>query len=262
MGVHIRRMLAVIGASALLLAGCQGGPELPAASTTPRVPSAEELAAAVLTPGDLPGDWALDSYIEESSTGTPGVLPEQEQQEYGPWLCEKAGLGPRLAADSMRWAVFWQLARDVSDPLWGDQDPTKFSNEQDYSGHWAVVEELLTSGDPAQVAATFRALRDGRRACLGGFTIEAEETGSGSITELDMPDVGEDRYGELSTYEGDSSDIHYQDQGVWTLVRSGSVLMSLSVVDMTGGDLDPLYTEDELTALAVSALTTAASRLP
>lgn len=53
------------------------------------------------------------------------------------------------------------------------------------------VQEFLRSGDPAEIEATFTALRDGMQACQGD--IPAGEEGPGSTESMAIPAVGEDR---------------------------------------------------------------------
>ena len=61
----------------------------------------------------------------------------------------------------------------------------------DRVGHMIFVQEFLTSGVPAEIEATFTALRDGMRACQG--EIPAGDEGPGMTEPMAIPDVGDDR---------------------------------------------------------------------
>ena len=91
------------------------------------------------------------------------------------------------------------------------------------------------------------------KACLG--KIDTGEEGPGAATEMTSPEVGDDRYGVLTTVQEAGGG------GEWllhnTLVRQGGVLMMVDVVDIHLG-VDPLFTTDDVGAI----VTTAAAGLP
>ena len=101
----------------------------------------------------------------------------------------------------------------------------------------------------------FTALRDGMQACQGD--IPAGEEGPGKTEPMTIPDVGDDRYGDLTNI-GEAGGGAY-----WllhnSLVRQGPVLMDLQVVDIVMGDgVQPQFTADDIAAF----LTTAVHKLP
>jgi hypothetical protein len=93
------------------------------------------------------------------------------------------------------------------------------------------------------------------QACQG--EIPAGEEGPGKAEPMTIPDVGDGRYGDLTTI-GEAGGGAY-----WLLhrclVRKGPVLMDLQVVDIVMGEgVQPEYTADDIAAF----LTTAVEKLP
>lgn len=255
---QVRSVVALVGAAVLMLGGCardgsesasqpSSSPALSAAAVPTAVPTAEQLASALVTADDYDGRWTVN-VPPEAQDGVSGVVAE-EQQEKLPRieLCDKASEASRAAADGLRWQAFRQLDQSEADPI--------DMAAGDRAGHMIFVQEYLTSGDLAEIQATFTALRDGMQACQG--KIPAGEEGPGMTEPMAIPDVGEDRYGELTSL-GEAGG-----RGYWllhnSLVRQGPVLMDLQVVDIVMGDgVQPQYTTEDIAKF----LTIAVEKLP
>lgn len=252
---HVRFAVALTGAAVLLLGACAGDGSKsasPSSSDTPTssqgaVPTAVELASALVTEDDYDGQWTVN-VPPDSQMVTPGVVPEG-QQEMLPKIefCAKASEESRSAADALRWQAFRQLDQSEENPIdmaGGDR-----------VGHMIFVQEFLLSGDPAEVETTFNALRDGMRACQG--RIPAGEEGPGKSEPMTLPDVGDDRYGELTTMEEAGGGAYWLLHN--SLVRQGPVLMDLQVVDIVVGEgVQPAFTPEDIGTF----VTTAVEHLP
>ena len=188
------------------------------------MPTAEQLASALVTADDYDGTWTVN-VPPDAQDGVSGVIAE-EQQEMLPriGLCDKATEESRAAAEALRWQAFRQLDQSEADPI--------DMAAGDRVGHMIFVQEYLRSGDPAEIEATFTALRDGMQACQG--EIPAGDEGPGMTDPMLIPDVGDDRYGDLTNI-GEAGGGAY-----WllhnSLVRQGPVLMDLQVVDIVMGE--------------------------
>ena len=160
-------------------------------------------------------------------------------------LCPAARAESRAAADGLAWMAYRQLDMTPEDPITPPDDRT---------GHMVFVQHFLLSGEPTAVQATFELLRDGMKACLGEVDT-GEEGPEQAAAEMTTPEVGDDRYGVLTTVQEAGGG------GEWllhnTLVRQGGVLMMVDVVDIHLG-VDPLFTTDDVGAI----VTTATARLP
>ena len=155
-------------------------------------------------------------------------------------LCDEASEDARAAADDLRWMAFRQLDLTVDDPI----EPP-----DDRSGHMVFVHEYMLSGEPDEIEATFELLREGQQACLG--EIEAGEEGPGMAEEMELPDVGDDRYGVLVTVAeaGDWAEWRFHT----ALVRDGSVLIQIVVTDIRAG-VDPYYTVEDAGEMVTTAI--------
>jgi hypothetical protein len=252
---HVRSTLALAGAAVLLLAGCGGdgsGSEADPSDASPSssqasVPTPEELAAALVSTDTYAGTWtvnvppdaeaAADGVVSEEMQG---LLPRME-------LCEQASEESRAAAEGLRWQAFRQLDQTEENPI----DMAAGDRE----GHLVFVQEFLMAADPDEVATTFEALRDGMRACEGDFP--AGEEGPGTVEPMTIPDVGDDRYGELTTLEEAGGGAYWLLHN--SLVREGPVLMTLQVVDIVMGDgVEPVVTTEDIGTY----LTPAVDQLP
>jgi hypothetical protein len=245
---------ALIGVAALALGGCAGDgadstsqPSSSPAWSAGAVPTAEQVASVLVTGDDFDGAWTVN-VPPDAQDAVSGVIAE-DQQDMLPRIefCDRASAQSRAAAESLRWQAFRQLDQTEADPI--------DMAANDRSGHMIFVQEFLRSGDPAEIEATFTALREGMQACQGDMP--AGEEGPGTTEPMTIPAVGEDRYGELTTI-GEAGG-----GGYWllhnTLVRQGPVLMDLQVVDIVMGDgVQPEYTTEDIAAL----LTTAVEKLP
>lgn len=251
---HTRFLVALTGAAILLLGACGNGSESasPSPSDQPTsshgaVPTAKELASALVTEADYDGQWTVN-VPPDSQMATPGVVPES-QQELLPKieLCAKASDASRTAAASLRWQAFRQLDQSEENPI----DPAA----GDRQGHMIFVQEYLLSGDPAEVEASFNALRDGLQACQG--KIPAGQEGPGKSEPMTIPAVGDDRYGELTTLEEAGGRAYWLLHN--SLVRQGPVLMDLQVVDIVmGKGVQPAFKPVDIGTF----LTTAVAKLP
>lgn len=249
--VHPRLLIALSAAAILLLGACAGdGSESGSPSTNDKatssqgaVPTVEELASALVTEDDYAGQWTVN-VPPDSQMATPGVVPDN-QQELLPRieLCAKASEESRSVADALRWQAFRQLDQSEEDPIdmaGGDR-----------VGHLIFVQEFLLTGDPAEVEASFNALRDGMRACQG--RIPAGEEGPGKSEPMIIPEVGDDRYGELTTLQEAGGGAYWLLHN--SLVRQGPVLMDLQVVDIVmGKGVQPAFTTEDIDAFLTTAV--------
>jgi hypothetical protein len=249
---QVRSLVALVGAAVLVLGACASGSGQSASSPSPAwsagvVPTAEQLASVLVTTGDYDGTWTVN-LPPDAEAMISGVVPEA-QQEMLPTMvfCDRATEESRAAAEALRWQAFRQLDQSEADPI--------DMAAGDRVGHMIFVQEFLRSGDPAEIEATFTALRDGLQACQG--EIPAGDEGPGTTEPMTIPDVGDDRYGELTNI-GEAGGGAY-----WllhhSLVRQGPVLMEMQVVDIVmGEDVQPEYTTQDIGAF----LTTAVEKLP
>jgi hypothetical protein len=211
------------------------------------VPTAERLAAALVTADDYGGTWSVN-VPPDTAGAIDGVVTEQQQGMLPKIvLCDKASAESRSAAEGLRWQGFRQIDQ-------AEQDPIDLAGG-DRVGHMIFVQEFLTAGDPAEIAKTFNALRDGMRACEGTFA--AGEEGPGEAKPMAIPDVGDDRYGVLTTIEEAGGGAHWLLHS--SLVRQGAVLMDLQIVDIVMGEhTEPAFTTSDIDLF----LTTAVKKLP
>lgn len=208
------------------------------ADTTPR--TAEQLAASLVAPTDLTGTWTPHRAPDEAAID--GVISDAQQDMLPRMdLCDKASDAAREAVSEVRWKAFRQLDLTVDDPI----EPP-----DDRSGHIVFAQEFLTSGDLDDITATFDQIRVGADACLGDFP--AGEEGPGTAATMAMPSVGDDRFAVLTTME---------EAGAWAtwrihqmVVRNGSTLMALLVVEIHSTDTEPQFGDSELAALVDAAI--------
>jgi hypothetical protein len=249
----VRVLVALTGAVVLLLGACSGaGSESPSSSPRPAssqgaVPTAGQLAAALVTADDYDGQWTVN-VPPDAQMPTSGVVPEDLQQMLPKIeFCGKASEESRSVADALRWQAFRQLDQS-------EQDPIDMA-AGDRVGHMIFVQEFLRSGDPAEIEKTFNALRDGLQACQG--KIPAGEEGPGNTEPMSIPHVGDDRYGELTTLEEAGGGAYWLLHH--SLVRQGPVLMQMQVVDIVMGEgVQPAFAPEDIGTF----LTTAVENLP
>lgn len=239
MNLRLAACSTLVVSAALLAGGCGDD------SAAPPVPSAERLASALITVDDQEGEWSVNTPPEGAGIPASGVVPADLQDALPAIeLCDRASAASRAAVDGLRWKAFRQLDLTEADPI----DPPG-----DRRGRMVFVQEFLTSGTPAETAATFGLIRDGMRACLGA--LPAGEEGPGTATSMALPEVGDERYGVLVTV---------REAGGWAewrlhnaLVRRGGVLMLMDVVEIRAG-VRPGYSVTDVGAF----VTTAVDRLP
>ena len=232
----VLRVLGVLGLSAAaVLAGCGDDQDTP--------PTAEQLAAQLVTVDSFDGDWTINQGPDDGTDMTSGVIPE-DQRDMLPTveLCDAASPEAQDAAESLTWMAFRQLDLDEDDPI----DPPN-----DRTGHMVFVQQFLTSGDSEELAATFELLRSGSAACFG--PIEAGEEGPGQAEAMAMPEVGDARFGVLTTIEEAGGWAEWRLYNAFVL--DDDVLMSFLVVDIRAGDdLEPYYSTDDIdTMISIAA---------
>jgi hypothetical protein len=213
--------------------GCGGDDEVV-------IPSAEELGAALVTVDTYDGEWTVD-VPPDWPGGESGVVPAELQDQLPSMeLCDAASDASRAALDSLRWMAFRQIDLTVDDPL----DPPG-----DVTGHMVAVQEFLTSGDPAEMEELFGLLRDGAQACLGD--IPAGDEGPGRTEEMVLPDVGDERFGQLTVMEESGGGAEWLLH--LALVRTGGVLAMIDIMDIRAG-VEPYYTVEEIGAMVETAI--------
>lgn len=227
------RLLSIAAALFSCLASCGG---------EAAIATADELAASLVGVESLQGTWTVNVPPDGGGIPESGIVPE-EMQDMLPQLglCDAAGPDAQSAAEELTWKAFRQLDLTVEDPI----EPPG-----DRSGHMVFVQESLTSGEPDAIKATFDALRSGFEACLGD--IPPGEEGPGTAEAFPVPGVGDDRFGVL-TVIGESGGY-----GEWRIhtavVRRGSALMSMNVVDIRMGEaVDPYFTSEQVEDMIVTA---------
>jgi len=222
------RVLGVLGlAAAAVFAGCGEDQD--------NQPAAEQLAAQLVTVDSFDGDWTINAGPDDGTDMTSGVIPE-DQRDMLPTveLCDAASPEAQAAAESLTWMAFRQLDLDEDDPI----DPPN-----DRTGHMVFVQQFLTSGDSEELATTFELLRSGSEACFG--PIEAGEEGPGQAEAMPIPDVGDARFGVLTTIEEAGGWAEWRLHNAFVL--DDDVLMSFLVVDIRAGDgVEPYYSTDDI----------------
>jgi hypothetical protein len=233
----------------LLLAACGengSGQSAPAA-----VPTPEALASTLLKPGDIAGDWSLQSPSEvadepdagskESDVMASGVVTDEARTMLPQMeLCEAAGPDAQAAVAKLEWQAFRPLELAVDDAI---------SPPDDRTGHMVFLQEFLMAGPADEIRATFDAVRDGMTACLG--EIPAIDEGPGTAEAMAIPSVGDDRYGVLELIEEEGGWAEWRLHEV--IVRKGPVLMSLNIVDIDAG-VDPYFSASEIDQIVTTAV--------
>jgi hypothetical protein len=246
-----RILVGVVGAAVLVLTAC-GGAGTAGSSSTPSagpepVPTAEQLAAMLVTPESLGGTWGAAPGPEGETAPLGGVVTE-EQRAMLPRIdmCDAAPASARTAAEEVAWQAFTQVSMTPDDPLdmaGGDR-----------VGHMIFAQEFLLGEEPAQVQATFEALRAGMAACMGPMPTEDADGHTGVSEEWAAPSVGDATYGVLMTVQEPGGGS----RGTWllrnALVRDGPVLMMIDVVEITVGEgVQPELSEEEIDAIVATA---------
>lgn len=197
------------------------------------VPTAEELSASVVMVDDFEGEWTLFAGPEDDQQLDPSGILTDEQRDLVPSfeLCDRASDEARSVADSLRPLVFRQMDLAVDDEI----DPPF-----DRTGHMIFMQQFLYAGDSDEMAESFDLLRAGTTQCLG--EIPAGEEGPGLAQELDVPEVGDERFGVLITIgeAGGWAEWHIRE----VVVRDGPVLMQFVLVDIRAG-VEPYFTTED-----------------
>lgn len=231
---------AILGSLGLLLAlgvsGCSDD------DGSDAVPTPEELAAGLLAPNDLEGDWSVTVFPDgDGPVDTSGVVTEEMQDMLpGFALCPDASEEEQATASELAWDAFMQLELDTGDSI---QPPG------DRTGHMIFLQQYVAATDTASATTTFARLRNGSGACLGEF--EADEEGPGLVETMDVPDLGDDRFGVLMTVEEAGGWAEWRLHHV--VVRDGAVLMILVVTDIRA-DAEPYFTTDDVGEIARTAI--------
>lgn len=247
--ISLRFPTRVAAVAVLVLAAC--GEDGHDQSAPTAVPTPEELAATLLAPDDLAGDWSVraladvaddpDAATIDADVLASGVVPEEYRAMLPTVeLCDAAGNEARAAAAALRWQAFRPLEIAVDDPI---EPPA------DRSGHMVFVQEFLTAGPADEIQATFDALRVGMTACLGD--IPAGDEGPGTAEAMAVPNVGDDRSGVLTIVEEEGGWAEWRLYDV--MVRTGPELMLLKIVDIRAG-VDPYFSSTEIDQIVTTAV--------
>lgn len=208
------------------------------------VPTPATLAAELLAPNTLEGDWTVTAPPDgDAPLDTSGVVTDEMQDMLpGFALCPDATEEARATTDALEWDAFMQLELDTGDSI---QPP------DDRSGHMIFLQQYLAATEPADTATTFDLLREGSDACLGDF--EVDEEGPGTVESMEVPDLGDDSFGVLMTVDEAGGWAEWRLHHV--VVRDGPVLMILVVTDIRAGDgVEPYFTIDDIGDIARTAI--------
>lgn len=232
------RLLGVIAlAAAPVAVSCGSDDDVP--------PTAEQLAGRLVDVGTYDGVWTVNRGPDDGSDMSSGVIPEDQRDLLpGVELCDAAGADARAASESLRWLAYRQIDLTVDDPI---EPPA------DRAGHMVFVQQFLTAGDRDELAATFELLRAGSDACLG--PLEATEEGPGEAATMPVPEVGDARFGVLTTIAEGGGWAEWRLYDAFVL--DGDVLMSFVVVDIRAGDgVEPYYSIDDIDQMIAIAVNT------
>lgn len=228
------RKFSFLAVVTFLLAGC--------GSSTP---SSEDLSDALLNAGDLPGQWTENRGDPESSDGTipaSGIIPEDQRAMLPTFeLCDAAPADGKAAADSLVWEVFRQFDMTPADP---------FNPPTDREGHKIFLQEFMLAGAPSDLEQLTADLFPAMEACLGD--IPAGEEGPGTATKIEISAVGDESIAVLTQIE------EIGGRGQWfiynSVIRKGSVLLSVMLGDVYIGNLEPEIGVDDFDAIVKTAV--------
>lgn len=207
--------------------------------------SQRSVAESLLVVDDLSGDWSVNLGSNDMELPESGEITE-EQREFLPTmdLCDAASQESKDAVDALQWEAFRQLDMEVEDPV---------DMPRDREGRIVFVQQFLMSGDSDELSGVLKGLSDGLDSCVGD--IPAGEEGPGTLVRFEPVAVGDERIGALYTIEEAGG------AGTWYVYevfsRKGSVLTSLTVVEVVLGEVEPLIDQqmvDEITATAVAKI--------
>lgn len=200
------------------------------------IPTPEDLSNSLVTDEDLDGEWTVNLGPDDREAAIdPSGVVREDQRDLLPTidLCDRASDSSREAVRNLRPLAFRQLDLSVDDPI----DPP-FDRE----GHLVFAQEFLYAGETEIMKETFAEVRQGLLSCLGD--IPAGEEGPGTAETLEVPEVGDDRVGVLTTISEAGSWAEWVIHQV--LVLEGSTLLSLVVVDIRAGEgTEPYFSADD-----------------
>ena len=205
----------------------------------------QDLVDALLAEDDLDGTWTVSTGPRDGGEFTSGAVTDANRDKLPQMeLCDSASEASREAIRAVEWRAFRQIDKTADDPI---------DMPKDREGHMVFVQQWLTSGDADQLESRFVDISVAFRSCLG--EIPAGEEGPGTISEIEIEPIGDQRFAVLTRFEEAGS------AGFWNiysvLVRTGTVLMSMTAVDIVLGDT-PVESElpdlDELLSTALSKL--------
>ena len=206
------------------------------------VRSARELADSLLVAKDLEGKWTLNAVPDGVDLSSAGVIDDTNRDKLPQIeVCDKASQTSRDAINAIEWGAFRQIDKTVDDPI----KPPK-----DREGHMVFVQEWLASGDADELEAIFGDVETAFIECLGD--IPAGEEGPGTITNVDIEPIGDQRIAALARFEEAGG------AGTWNIysvfVRYGTVLMGMTAVDIVLGDLPAELVLGDLDSILSTAL--------
>lgn len=227
----------VVAAVAFTLVGCAES------TTSPKlVLSPQQLADDLLVADDLDGDWKLNAMPDGVDLSTTGIIDDSNRDKL-PQLqvCDTASQASRDALGSIEWGAFRQIDKTVDDPI---KPPA------DREGHMIFVQEWLASGDADELESLFGDVSTAVTECLGD--IPAGEEGPGTVTQVEIEPIGDEHVAALTQFE-EAGGI-----GTWNIysvfVRTGTVLVGMTAVDIVLGDLEPELKLQDLDAILATAL--------
>lgn len=204
-----------------------------------------KVAASLLKPGDLSGEWSLNIGQGDFRLPESGEITDAERK-YLPTMdvCDAASQESIDVTKKLTWEAFRQLDLKVDDPI---------DVPRDRQGQMVFLQEFLMSGDPKELSGMLQDLSVGIEQCQGD--IPAGEEGPGSMSKIDIAPVGDESVAARYTIEeaggGGTWNIHV------AFVRTGSILASLSVVDIVLGDSAPVIDQAAFEKILSTAVTKA-----
>ena len=204
--------------------------------------STQELADALLVPDDLEGSWNLNPGPEGADLSQAGIIDDTNRDKLPQYqVCEAATPASREALNSIKWQAYRQIDKVVDNEI----KPPK-----DREGHMIFVQEWLTSGESDELELVFDDISAAFKECLGD--IPAGEEGPGTVAEVDIEPIGDQRVAALTQFE-EAGGV-----GTWNIysvfIRAGTVLMGATAVDIVMGDLEQELTLDDFDKILSTAL--------
>lgn len=210
--------------------------------------SVDDLVAGLVTATDLGDGWSAPTAPDGDLGKIDGAVSDAQHDELPrPELCEQASEASISAADNLRWRAFRAFELQVDDTI---------TPPNDRSGHLVFLQELLTTGPADELRTSFDLLEEGYEACLGD--IPASEEGPGTAASMQVPQVGEDRFGTLLTFGEAGGWAEWRIHQI--VVLDGPVLMSLMIGEIRSMDVEPLLARDQIDALITTVTDTLRSR--